>query len=321
MTEQGKRRATPSKGRWGFCLGSIFLLLLILRNAEVASRLCAEGLRLCATAVIPSLFPFMVASEMIVSGGVGRLLGNLFYRPAHLLFGVSREGSAAALLGLLCGFPVGARCALSLYRQGRITRWELSHLLTFSSTPSFGFLVGSVGVSLFGSHDFGLKLCAVTLLSAVLTGFAGKILHKNQHAEADTPPISTPLPPKGSSLFTDAVASSALAMLKICAFVVFFSAFVGTLEYCLIPKELNPAVESLCFGFFEMTGGILRAAKCDPAISPYLCAALAGWSGWSVHFQLISLSDEGISHLPYLLAKAAQGLLSPILLTLWNLLT
>ncbi|MBE6547151.1 MAG: hypothetical protein E7668_06935 [Ruminococcaceae bacterium] len=313
-------------GRIAFCLMSTFLFALLLRNAEFAIGHMSDGLRLCVRTVIPSLFPFMVLSELLVATGAAELIGKMIPHPIRRLFGIGRDGCCAVLLGLLCGSPIGAKSAVSLYRAGRIDRAELTHLLTFSNTPSSAFLISAVGVSLFGDRTFGTRLYLITLLSALLTGILGARLrgkaspsemlpkpsqNKTKHAtEKETSVIR---------LFTGAITSSALSILYVCAFVVFFSAFVGTIESMLQAFSLPPSVTALCYGLFELTGGVARAASCTPPAAEYLCAFLAGWSGLSVHCQIMSLcADSGVSFRPYLLAKLAQGLLNIPLLFLAN---
>ena len=165
-----EQKASPSLSKGSLLLGfsALFSLLLFLRNAELATGAMSDALRLCATTLIPSLFPFLVLSEVVVNTGAGVPLGRLLYRPFRRLFGVSESGSCAVLLGLLCGFPVGTRCVLSLYRQGAIGRREAEHLLTFCNTPSSAFLISTVGYSLFHSRSFGYLLLGTTLLSAVV---------------------------------------------------------------------------------------------------------------------------------------------------------
>ena len=335
MTEQSAKSAVPIRslrrshiGSLVFCGMSLFLFLLLLRNAEFAIGHMSDGLRLCVRTVIPSLFPFMVLSELLTLAGAAELVGRLLPRPLRRLFGVSRDGACAVLLGLVCGFPIGAKSAAALYRSGRVDRSELCHLLTFSNTPSSAFLISAVGLSLFGSRAFGTRLYVITLVSALLTGLVGARwqARKSEHApsfprQKEKKPLTAPRRKGMIACFTDAITSSALAILSVCAFVVFFSAFVGTVESMLQSLSLPSTVKALCYGFFELTGGTARAAACAPPAAEYLCAFLAGWSGLSVHCQIMSLcADTDVSFRPYLLAKLAQGLLNLLLLFLANII-
>ena len=105
-------RRLPTPGECAFGFMSIFCLACILRNSEVAIAGMTRGLKLCVSTVIPSLFPFMVLSELIVSSGAVVPVGKLLSRPFRWLFGIRGEGSVAVLLGALCGFPVGAKSAV-----------------------------------------------------------------------------------------------------------------------------------------------------------------------------------------------------------------
>lgn len=324
MTEPKQRsasrlsRAAPfhvRRGRLAFALISMFFLGLLLRNAEVAIAYLSEGLALCAKTLIPSLFPFMVLSELIVSSGAMRPLGRLLARPFHRLFHVGGEGAGALLLGFLCGFPLGTKTAVSLYRQGRLSLEELRRLLTFCNVPSAAFLINAVGISLFGRRSLGVELYVVTLLSSLLIGIFGARLERERDWEPVPPPPLQAEKKSALTAFTGAVSSSAFAMLHVCAFVIFFSAAVGILEEALSSRALPRELTAFCFGLFELTGGMSRAAACAPEAAPYLCAFMAGWSGLSVHFQIMSLCDEiPISPRSYFVAKLAQGLLNVLLL-------
>ncbi len=322
--QQGASAFRISMGNLCFTFMSVFAFAMILRNSDIAIRHMSYGLRLCAETVIPSLFPFMVISELLVYSGATHALGRLLARPFRFLFGISGDSGCAVLLGALCGFPIGTRTALSLYEQKRIPAEELSHLLTFCNLPSSAFLISAVGISLFQSKRFGILLYAITLLSALCVGILGKFLSRPAAAslflQKSTKSKETPLPSKGVATFTGAVSSSAMSMLYICAYVVFFSALTGTLEGTLSGISMSKELSALCFGFFEMTGGMSRAADCVSSSAIYLCAFFAGWSGLSVHFQMMSIcSKQDISFRPYFAAKLAHGSLNCLFIFLYQL--
>lgn len=292
-----------------------FMLALILRNSEAAISFMRRGLRLCAETVIPSLFPFMVISELLVASGAGEFVGRLFSRPMQKLFGVSGASVCAILLGALCGFPIGAKTAVALYDRGAIDRDELERLLTFCNNTSSAFLISAVGASLWSSRRFGVGLYCIQLGAAALIGLVGR------RRQRDTTPIVQTPPPLtgGMTIFTRAVASSATGMLVVCAYVTFFSSVIGALGVVLDGISPSPILDALLFGFFELSSGVSAAASLDnPIVGALLTAFTAGWSGLSVHFQIMSLTDgRGISHRPYLIAKAVQGLLCTAATALW----
>ena len=101
-------------------------------------------------------------------------------------------------------------------------------------------------------------------------------------------------------------------MLTVCAYVIFFSALTGALG-CAV-GDTGRAGETgyaLLSGFLEMTGGISLASTLScREWGLILTAAFAGWSGMSVHLQVMTLcAGRGLSFKPYLIAKAVQGIL------------
>jgi hypothetical protein len=61
---QTKKAECPRLGAICLAFFILFSFALLLRRADVATDCMKEGLSLCARAVVPSLFPFMVLSEL-----------------------------------------------------------------------------------------------------------------------------------------------------------------------------------------------------------------------------------------------------------------
>lgn len=311
----GKKPSSPrpTAGQVCFCLLSTFCFLLILRNSEAAIQYMGHGLTLCAKTVIPSLFPFMVISELLVKSGAGEAFGRIFSRLMRRVFGLSGAGVSAVILGSMCGFPMGARTAVSLYDANLISKSECEHLLTFTNNPSSAFLITAVGVSLFGSKQLGTMLYAVVLGSSFLVGFLSRFFIRGKGKPAAHPHYPSGLHVGGADMFTSAVSNAANAMLTVCAYVIFFSALTGALGSMIADYgHLGETAYPLLCGFLELTSGISEAAgHSSVEMALILAAALAGWSGLSVHCQVLSLcGGRGISFKPYLLAKVAQSVVA-----------
>lgn len=318
-SEKQKRRASlPGFGQVSVGLFAVFCLLLILKNAEIAIEYISRGMLLCAKTVIPSLFPFMVLSELIVSGGFGNSLFGRMTKPLRFLFGLPASGCCAVLLGWLCGFPVGAKCLVLAFERGEISKQDAERALAFSNVPSSAFLISAVGVSLWENRGFGIALYAAVLITALLTGILFNQLQKSKGRNGcSLEPFScspaTPL--RGTRLFTQSVRSATGSMLLVCAYVIFFSALLGTLGTVLSIFHLKQEANAVLFCFFELSGGMSQAAALDnTAFGALLCAFAAGWSGLSVHCQVLSVCDgKGFSFRLYFTAKIFQSILTALL--------
>ena len=218
---------------------SVIAFFTVLNSSDVAIEYMKKGLKLCASTVIPSLFPFMVISELIISSGIGLRVASILSAPMHRFFGVSEAGACAYLLGALCGFPIGAKSAVGMYDRGEISKEELVRLMTFCNNPGAAFVISTVGTSLFGSKTLGTVLYVCVLLSAITVGIVGRFLLKNK--TPITPYIRSVafVSPSPSMAFVKAIQSSALSTLHVCAYVTFFSAFVGCVGAVLSKFEIS----------------------------------------------------------------------------------
>ncbi len=308
-----KRLPAVSAGRLGFSILGTGCILLLLFCADSAVESIKSGLVLCGKTVIPALFPFMVASELLVGCGGAAALGQLLSKPLQKLLGVPGAAACPILLGALCGFPTGARSMAALYDKGALTSRQCTRLLTFINNPSSAYMISAVGVSLLGSRRLGILLYGISILCALLTAFITRLIMPPDKSNAPQP---RPQPVRlGADVFTNAVTGAAQSMLAVCAYVLFFSAILGALESVCTRLPLPAPLGALLYGAVEMSGGIARAAKIgDPTQAAMLCAALSCFSGISVMCQIMTVCHgRGFRFLPYFLAKLAQGILAAAL--------
>lgn len=308
-------RLQPTPGQLCFGFFALFCLLLILRQPDTAIEYMTAGLRLCAKTVIPSLFPFLVLSELIVSGGIADILLRPVAGLLSRLFRLPPDGCCAMLLGMFCGFPVGARAAISAYDRGKLTHDETERVICASTNPSSAFLLSAVGVSLHGNRRYGSALLCVTLASALLIGLIAARLPAGDDRRIETPAAgAVSSGGSGARFFTDAIRQALTGMLTVSAYVVFFSAFCGTLTVVVDRLQLPETVRAAIFCLCELSGGVsVASALTPPWVSACFTAFAVGWSGLSVHCQVLSVCDgRGLRMRRYFLAKLLHGLLTAV---------
>ena len=305
-----KKAERPRLG--GICLTVLllFCIVLMLKRADVATMCMKDGLSLCARTVVPSLFPFMVLSEILVTSGVGEWLSAPMERIFGKLLGLSRAGCCAVLLGLLCGFPTGARCAILSYQKKAIDKAECERVLACSSIPSSAFLIGTVGTILWKNAKFGVLLYVAAIFSAILSGIFIYAVQKRKGRTNIQRPSSHPAKVHFEiGMFTTAIKNATLSTLLICAYVVFFSTLAGTVELVVNRFAKSKLTHAIFSATLELSGGVDAAAKLQSRkLGAILTGAAVGWSGLSVHCQMLALCDgNDISTRPYLIAKIVQA--------------
>ena len=279
------------------------LLVWLLSDAQRVKAAAGEALALCADGVIPALFPFLAVSGLLMALGLGERLSPALRGLMGPLYRLPGAAGSALVLGFLGGYPVGARTAAELYRDGSLTRDEAQRLLTFCNNANPAFFLSVLGAGVFGSVRIGIWLWLIHVASALLTGlvFRGR----------DTPaPRRAPPQRRDAPSFTAAVVSSVTSaaggMVSICAFVVLFYVLAGPFRALGGPlgAALTGALE-----LFSLTpllppsrGGFLLASIC------------AGWGGACVLCQTAAALDgTGLSVGRCAAGKAVQALFSAVL--------
>ena len=283
------------------CLGG--LLVWFLADAGAVRDSVAEALALCARSVVPSLFPFLVASSALLALGCGELAAPWLAGLMEPLFRVPGAGSAALVLGLVGGYPIGARTAAELYASGDLTRQEAERLLTFCNNSNPVFLISVLGVGVFGSVRAGLWLWLIHVCAALLTGLLFRGLGRGRKT---VPPAISFQAPSLPAAFVSSVRDSAGTMLSVCAFVTFFYVLISPLTALPGPWA---ALAVGCGELFSLT----PLLPCDRT-GFLLAAGCAGWGGLSVLCQTAAVLDgTDLSLRPCFLGKLVQGLLSVLL--------
>lgn len=294
-------RHTPLKTGSNACLILCGLLVWFLADAARVRAAAARALLLCGRSVIPALFPFMAVSTMLVSLGFGQWVSP------HLaglmnLYRLPGPAGSALLLGLVGGYPIGARTAAELHKKGLLTAPEAERLLGFCNNSNPVFLISVLGGGVFGSPRLGVYLWLIHLLSALLTGFffrGSRETLSRQVLPGFSPLQSQSLP----AAFVDGVRSACGNMVTVCGFVIFFyvlasplaalggplgAGLVGTLELF----SLTPLLTADRLGFI-------------------LASACAGWGGISILCQTAAvLEGSGLRLRSCVTGKILQALLA-----------
>ena len=119
----------------------IFSLLIYSKSNLVAAK---SGLLLWANSVLPSLLPFFIATELLGYTNVVSLCGKLLNKLMRPIFNVPGEGAFALLMGIISGYPVGAKIVANLKEQKLCTATEAERLIAFTNNSGPLFIIGTI---------------------------------------------------------------------------------------------------------------------------------------------------------------------------------
>lgn len=308
-----------------------FLLLLIFyssTNIEAAKN----GLSLWVNSVLPTLFPFFIAAELLSKTNFINILGKLLNKFMRPIFNLPGESAIAVILGNISGYPIGTKTACNLKKNNICTKEEAERLISFTNNSGPLFIIGSVGITMFGSPKIGYILYISHFISSILVGILfrnwknGKVLYRKEHKFIKKDSKTLKLSTLGEFL-GNAITNSISSVLFIGGFVVLFSVILSILNtsgvlniitnilYNFgIPKNIS---QSLITGLIELTNGVKLSSNLYSSyktVSILLTSFLLGISGLSVLLQIYSItSRENISIKPYIYGKFLQSIFSVII--------
>ncbi len=274
---------------WGF----------ILYPEKIAQGV-SNGITLCVSTIIPGLFPFMVFSSCFSKTALFHFVSNKADKITQKLFRVSGVGFSSVMLGLLGGYPIGAKGVNDAFSRGLISQNEAARLFCWCSNPSPAFVISAVGVLTLSSYRSGALLFASTTLSALTIGFFTRFFTENKNTLNQAPAFH-----KEKNIFTRSVSETGEAMLGICGWVLTFSS-ISALSDAIVP-------EAGARTFLNCIAEVTAACKTayEENLSLPLIGAILGFGGLGVIFQIFGyMKSCGLKLRVFLCIKLLNGALT-----------
>lgn len=271
-------------------------MLVLIFDGQAALSGCAEGIQLCLTAVIPSLFPFVFLSAILT----GIPVKVRFLSPLAKVCHIPAGAESLLVAGFFGGYPVGAQSIAVQYREGHLKKPQAERLLAFCSNAGPAFFFGMLQ-PLFRNKILCWVLWGIHIISAMLVG----ILMPNP-TEAKT----NVLPSDRS--FSEALQIAVRAMATVCGWVVLFRMLLLFLQRWFLWMLPQP-VQVLFSGLLELTNGCILLQTIDSEAFRFCAAAcLTAFGGICVTMQTASVI-QGLSLRSYIWGKLLQTFISLLL--------
>lgn len=267
------------KGSALTAIAGAVIFIVTFRYTQAFSEGIITGLKNCATVIIPSLFPFMVAASFMGFAEIPKGLKRFVDPVTRLVFGQPSECVAAVFSGLFGGYPSGVKSAYSLWSGGRIGEENAKRLVLFCVNSGAGFCVNAVGGAMLGSEKAGGVILFSMCLAAVITGVFSR---------RKAPPERLTVIPEYrgfSEMFVESVASASRGIITVCAYTALLSGVISVISKMGFGENTVAAVACL----LEVTSGCVEIAGKVPI--PVI-AAVCAFGGLCVHMQIFSIAGE-----------------------------
>ncbi|MUK89548.1 sporulation integral membrane protein YlbJ [Ornithinibacillus sp. L9] len=331
----------------GFTIFFAFTLIKFPKDALEAS---IRGLDMWWEIVFPSLLPFFIIADLLLSFGVVRFLGVIFEPVMRPLFNVPGSGSFAWIMGMASGYPTGAKISVRLREEKQLSQIEAERLVSFTNASSPLFIFGAISVGFFHDPKLGILLATCHYVGNALVGICMRFYGRTEDQKNKTykPKQKTSLKraftemhetrikdtrPLGE-VMGDAVLNSIKTLVMVGGFIILFS----VLTKLLFLIEITPII-ALVFqqifilfglpvelalpfisGLFEITIGANLVSKesMDPFLASIIVVSfILGFNGFSVQAQVASIiSKTDIRFAPYFFARILHGFIASFLIIL-----
>ena len=315
-----------------------FIVLILIIGIVIfpndSIKAAKGGINIWVNILIPSLLPFIIGANLIVSLKVVDIIGAVINPITRFIFNVSGKSALVFAISAVSGYPVGARLASDLRLENSISQHEGQRLVSFCSTSGPLFIIGAVAVGMLNSSTLGYLMIICHYLGAITVGLIFRNYGKEKR-QKDNSTILTNIKNLITShskeengffvYFGNAVVSGVNTLLAVGGFVIIFSVvfkilslfhIIDGISYILcflfssfgLTKETCSAFIS---GLFEITIGcnnISHVSCLSQPIKATLCSFIIGFSGLSVLAQCCSfIAKTDIKTNIYILGKFFHG--------------
>ena len=297
-----------------FLICLIFCFFIMLSFPQIVLTGASKGLLLWFNTVIPTLFPFILITNILISTHAFHLLNKFFSPLLCKLFQTSQQGAFVVISGFFCGYPMGAKTANDLCVRKYISRAEGGYLLSFCNNVSPVFIVSYIVLQNLKSPTLIPPTIFILLGSPVLCSFLFRLYYGYSKQKT---PLSMAISKNTVFSMDECIMNAAETITKVGGYIILFSVITEFVSLYLSDSSL---ISCILMGSIELTSGILLIAKSPLSFSQkyVLILSLASFGGWCSVAQTKSMIREShLSIFAYITEKLITTLVTSLLACLF----
>lgn len=308
--------------------GLFLFLILIITQPISALNGAKTGLLLWFNTVLPTLLPFIILSNFIIRFQVTDYICKIFSPVLKRIFRISDIGCYPIIIGILSGYPMGAKTCSDLIKEGLLDREEGQYIMILVGNASYMFLTSFLAVSSLAIPGRKYQILVVIYLSSIISATLYRILsryrRKNHTSMPDTSSISiaeyaeeTPL---SMTTVDHCILDGFTTITKVGGYIIMFSVLTQVLSGLL--GSIGP-LRFLLLGSLEITIGIYLIASSAMTLTKkiVLTITITSFGGFSSLAQIGSvIENSGLSLKSYLHYKIINSIVAFLLSILYVML-
>ena len=237
---------------------AFLLTIIILSFPADCLSLSLNGLNLWFERMIPTLFPFMVLSGVMIRMNLTSSFVKILKPVIGRIFQLSDSCIYGIIIGFLCGFPMGAHVTAQLYTQKQINKSEASLLLSFCNNIGPVYFLSFVlpTLKLNGAIPYLFAMYGLPLLYGLFlryTIYSKKVTKMHIQTSHGT---SVPL----LSALDESIFNSLYSIAKLGGYMIFFNLLfifpVLASRIFPLPDSVSSCLTGSIGCLLEITGGI-----------------------------------------------------------------
>ncbi len=287
-------------------IAALLAAVFVIADMQSISAAVSQALSRCVNIIIPSLFIMMIISRILADLKVPGFMKRIF-KPVGYITGLNGQLLPVFLMSNIGGFPIGASMTAQLVKKGVISEKQAPVVASYCFSSGPAFLIGAVGLCAYGNKNIG----SVMLISCVLANLAACTVY-NKLFKIRIERYS--LDSEKSIGIAEAIADSGMALFKMCAVIVAFSAVGVICEKCVKLLGLSDKISDILMSVTEITNIEKLGAYGGSLIS--VSTAIVSFGGLCVWLQNAALVNKQFSVIKTLLLRIPIAALSGLLFKL-----
>ena len=271
-------------------------MLVLILDSRTALSGARDGISLCVSSVVPSLFPFLVLSGFMTAGLQGANIPLL--QPLAKVMGIPRGTESIFLTGILGGYPTGAQAVQTAWKNGQLEKDDANRMLSFCNNAGPAFLFGMLGPQ-FPKGWMPWLLWGIQIAAAVITSLL---------LPARTTVCSHTRSLRACSL-VESLKQAVKTMGYVCGWIILFRILIAFLDrwvLWLLPESFKVMI----YGILELANGCCSLLKVESiGLRLIIASAILSAGGLCVLMQTASVI-EGLNIWNYIKGKALQTFLA-----------